>query len=358
MKLRYNISEEIYREMLEMQIKRKNRTPIMLILTFLFTVGQLSVLIYMTLTTEITTATLLTLFGMSVLIIGLTIFYHFSTKMRAKIALNNFKYAKKIPDDFWKHHEFSLDKTLTVRFGSLKSQYNLSSINGYEELPSAFLIYCHGKVADIVPYSAIANKDDFIDAIKNAQQEVQEAIDEAYKASVPTDYKFSFSYCYTMNKYVSQQQEAYRKMYTTKGMYKVSFFLKLLVTLYAGGYIYSSTNIYGSIACYILIVLSNLQHIVTFSPISAITIKRGITPLAKTIKDPSTTVYITTTDVVIRSPQQALDIPIADIKAMRKIKGGVALYLSKTALLTIPAPKNDENGNYSDFVKFMNYKVN
>ena len=54
----------------------------------------------------------------------------------------------------------------------------------------------------------------------------------------------------------------------------------------------------------------------------------------------------------------ALDIPIKEVKAMRPIKGGVALYLPKNVILTIPNTDDSADGEFEKFIKFMDYKAN
>lgn len=358
MKLRYKVSEEIYIEMLEMQIKRKNRSPLSLIIGFISTIGQLGLLLYMIFSGAVTGTSIIPMVAMSAVILAMSGWYFTATKQRAKVTLRNFKYAKKIPEDFWQMHDLSFDETLTVRFGTLKSKYNLGSITGYGELDSAFIIYSGRTVVDIVPYTAVPDKQEFIDTINNAKHERMEKAQEEFRTSAPEEYKYKFNYAYTLDTYVKQQQEAYRRMYTTTLAYKFSFFMRLLITLYAFGYMVQNPIWYVIVGGVSLIVLMNLQHIVTFSPLSAMTIKSGIKSLAEEHPDPATTAYITTDAVMIRGSKQAFDIPFSDIKASRKISGGVALYLNGRTVMTIPMPKDETRTEFNTFVKFLSYKSN
>ena len=74
--------------------------------------------------------------------------------------------------------------------------------------------------------------------------------------------------------------------------------------------------------------------------------------------DPETDTYITADSIIIRGSIHALDIPIKDVKAMRRIRDGVALYLPKNVILTIPSTATVEGGDFETVVKFMDYKAN
>ena len=147
-------------------------------------------------------------------------------------------------------------------------------------------------------------------------------------------------------------------MYTTKLIFTMSNVVRLGISLYALGYMFFSPSPLSIAVCLAAIIVFNLQHIITFTPISSMTIKHGISDVLAHKPDPNTDTYITADNIIIRGSMHSLDIPICDIKAMRRIKGGVALYLPKGVVLTIPETKDGENADFENFVKFMDYKAN
>ena len=360
MKLKYNVSRDNYIEMLEMQLKRRGKRPLSILITLLCTVGQMGLLVYMIATGQITGKNVYILAAMSVVITILNIIYRLTTHRRAVVTLQRFELQNKLSPDFWKEHDFRLDSdSLTIRFGSLRSVYDLSEINGYEELPSSFLLYCRGTVADIIPYSALpGGKEEFLEALRVAQHE--KVVDDAQQLrdDVPEVYKYHFHYAYTLESYVSQQQEAYRRLYTTKLILKVSNFIRLGITLYALGFAYMQPTPLVIAVCAAAVLVCNLQHIITFTPLSKITIKNGISDALAHNPDPQTDTYITPDNIIIRGSIHSLDIPICDVKAMRRIKGGVALYLPNNVILTIPNTDTVDDGEFEKFIKFMDYKAN
>ncbi|MGI6028767.1 MAG: hypothetical protein ACOX81_05120 [Candidatus Heteroscillospira sp.] len=359
MKLRYKVSEENYIEMLQKQLKRRDRSPISLLITFVCTIGQMGMLIYLIATGGVTGKNVYILGAMSALIFILNIIYRVTTHRRASVTLQRFKLQGKISEDFWKDHEFRLDSdSLTVRFGSLRSVYSLQEINGYEELDSSLLIYCKGTVADIVPYTAIEDKEAFLEAIREAQhtQIVDNA--ERLRDDVPASFKYHFNYSYTLDSYLAHQREAYRRLYTTKLILNWHTIIRLFVSLYALGYIFINPKPWVVALCIAVFIIFNLQHIVTFTPLCNLTIKSGLGDTLAHKPDPETDAYITADSIIIRGSMHSLDIPVKEVKAMRRIKGGVALYLPKNVMLTIPEPEHDENGDFEKFIKFMDYKAN
>ncbi|MGE4352631.1 MAG: hypothetical protein AB7D36_00920 [Oscillospiraceae bacterium] len=358
MKLRYPVSEENYVEMLEAQLKRKSRSLLSILLTLVCTVGQMGVLIYLIAIGQITGVHIYALGTMSILIFALNIVYRLTTHRRAVVALKRFKDDGKLSPEFWKEHDFRLENELTIRFGSLKSTYPLRDIDGYEELPSSYILYAGGTVADLIPYSAIGDKEEFLAAIRNAQHDKLRADAEENRTNIPETYKYAFEYTYTMENYIAQQKEGYRKMYTTKLMWKPINIVRLLLSIYALGYMFYRPTSLTIPICIFLFILLNLQHIVTFTPLSHLTIKQGLGNFFDNNQNSHVNVYITADQILIRGDMHSLDIPIKDFKAMRRINGGIALYLPKNAVLTIPNTDTADDGEFAQFVKFMDYKVN
>lgn len=359
MKLQYKVSEENYIEMLEAQIKRQNKSFKTVLITLLCTVGQMGMLIYFIARGAITGKHIYILGAMSLVITALNLLYRFTVRRRAKVSLEKLKLRDNIKPDFWKEHELRLDQDkLTIRYGSLRSTYATQEINGCSELDSAFLLYCSGVVADIIPYSALENKDEFIDALENAYNSKLKENAEQNREDIPETYKYSFDYAYTIDTYVAQQREAYRRMYTTKQILNLHTLIRAFVSVYAIVYMFQNPKAWVIALCLAVFVIFNMQHIVTFTPLCNITIKSGIKALQEQHPDPSTTAYITSEEVLIRNDKYSLNIPMEDIKAMRPVNGGVALYLPKSAILTIPRPTESDNGDFDKFIKFMNYKAN
>ena len=359
MKLRYKVTRENYIEMLENQIRRRGRRPLSIFITILGTIVQFGLYLYLVATARISGTSVLIIGAMSIFVAAATVSIRLLTHRRAVVALERFEMQGKLSPEFWKEHVLTIGpKLVTVRSGSLKYEYDLSDLNGYDELPSSLLLYCSGTVADIVPLSAIPDKAEFIKAVADAQHEkvVEEADD--LRDDVPLVYKYHFHYAYTLEQYVSQQQEGYRKMYTTKLIFTMSNVVRLGISLYALGYMFFSPSPLSIAVCLAAIIVFNLQHIITFTPISSMTIKHGISDVLAHKPDPNTDTYITADNIIIRGSMHSLDIPICDIKAMRRIKGGVALYLPKGVVLTIPETKDGENADFENFVKFMDYKAN
>ena len=345
--------------MLQMQLKRKNRSFLSLLITFLCTFGQMGVLIYMIASGAVAGKHIYILGAMSIAIFVLNIVYRLTTHRRAVVALERFKLQGKLSDDFWKQHEFRLDEdSLTIRYGALKSVYSLQEINGYEELPSSYLIYCKGVVADIVPYTALEDRQQFLDTIRDAQhtQVVENA--ESMRDDIPAGYKYHLHYAYTLDSYMAQQREGYRKMYTTKLIFNLHTVIRFLISIYALGYIFINPQPWIVVLCLAVFLVFNLQHIVTFTPLCNLTIKSGLGDVLAHDPDPETDTYITADSIIIRGSIHALDIPIKDVKAMRRIRDGVALYLPKNVILTIPSTATVEGGDFETVVKFMDYKAN
>lgn len=359
LKLRYTVSEEIYTEMLEAQLKRKNKTPLSIILTLLCTVGQMGFLVYMIARGAVTGKHIYILGAMSLIICVLNIAYRLTTHRRAYVTLKNFIAAGKLSPEFWKGHELRLDEnSLVIKHGSLRSAYELRDINGYEELNSAFLLYVGGTVADIIPYTALSDKSEFIEAIRKAQHEKIIVDAEKGRENIPAVYNYAFDYAYTLDSYIAQQKEAYRKMYTTKLIYTPQTIIRFFVSIYALAYIGINPSPLTAVLCIFAFIALNLQHITTFTPLCNATIKRGIADVLEHKPDPATTTYITPDMIVVRGSMHSLDIPVSDVKAMRTIKNGVALYLPKNVILTIPNTETVDDGDFDKFIKFMNYKAN
>ena len=358
MSLRYSVSENNYIEMLEAQLKRKDLRPLAILITFLCTVGQLGGLIYMIATHLITGVHVYILGTMSILIFALNILFRLTTHRRAVVYLKRFQADGKISPDFWKVHDFRLEDNLTIRFGSLKSTYALRDINGYEELPSSYIIYAGGSVVDLVPFTAIANKEEFLSKISTAQHEKIREDAEKFREDIPETYKYAFEYSYNKDEYIAQQKQAYRKMYTTKLMWKPMNIARLAVSLYTLLYaFYNPTALTVPLSLLFFLAL-NLQHIVTFTPLITITIKHGLGDALSYKPDSRTNIYVTSDMIIVRGDMYSLDIPINDFKAMRRVSGGIALYLPKNAILTVPNTETVDNEEFEKFTKFIDYKVN
>jgi len=359
MKLHYKVSEENYLEMLEMQIRRQDRAPLAVALTLLCTVGQMGLLIFLIFRGYITGMHVYILLALSVLVCVLNILHRRLVRRRARVAIDRYKLQGKLTDAFWKEHYFELDEdSLTIRYGALRSVYGLQEVNGYDELPSAYLIYCRGAVADIVPYAAVGDREQFLDRIRQAQHTNLFDVAGKLRDDVPEEYKYHFHYAYTLESYLAQQREGYRRRYTTKVAFDMHTILRFAISLYALFYIYLNPKPWIIAVCAAAFLLLNLQHIVTFTPLVNLTVKQGLTDVLAHRPDPETDAYITTDSIVIRGSMHALDIPLKDILAARRITDGVALYLPKNGVLTIPCFDPAQKDDFEKFCKFIDYKAN
>jgi len=355
LKLRYKVSEEIYIEMLEMQLKQRNRRPLSILITLLCTVGQFGLFVYFAATGMLTGNSIYGVGAMSVACFILNLLYRFTTHRRAKVTLERFKLTGKLHEDFWKDHSFELGSdSLTIRYGALKSVYGLNQLQGYDSLENCFIIYAAGLVADLVPFSALDDKQKFLDTIRDAQHNSIMDNAEDMRGDIPPVYKYHFNYAYTLDSYLAHQREAYRKRYTTKLLFDKHFIIRTAISLYALGYIFINPQPWVIALCVFAVIIFNLQHVVTFTPLCNITIKAGLKDVLSHKPDPNTDTYVTTDNIIIRGSMHAMDIPLCDVKAVRRINGGVAIYLPKNVILTIP----DVGGDFDTFVKFMDYKAN
>ncbi|WP_411676084.1 hypothetical protein [Caproicibacter sp.] len=346
--MNYKVSEEEYITVLEQQLKQKRKRPVPLFLFLFSTAGQTLFVIYLLLSSTPSAAGIAGLLVLSVSLTGLSLLNFFSTRPRAKKYLSMLRSKGRISEEFWKLHTLKLeDETISIQFGSYSNSCEITQIRVTDNKTNAYLLSL-GKsqsVFDIVPYSAFGSEPQragFAERLRQAAIQVSLRGSEAVRDSIPPDARVLAEFSYDEDSYLKDQQSAFRRMFTTKLAWTPLTILLLAASCFLLAYAISSGRVLSILTAVAAAVLLNFHYIRIFSPLIGRRIRRDARELRPYFPDGKIKIYLDKAkgQMVAVGSVYCISFPLSDMKAVRRIPGGAAIYLNQNLILTISSMEN------------------
>lgn len=131
-------------------------------------------------------------------------------------------------------------------------------------------------------------------------------------------------------------------MFTTKLAWTPLTILLLAASCFLLAYAISSGRVLSILTAVAAAVLLNFHYIRIFSPLIGRRIRRDVRELRPYFPDGKIKMYLDKAkeQMVAVGSVYCISFPLSDMKAVRRIPGGAAIYLNQNLILTIPSMEN------------------
>lgn len=342
--MNYKISEEDYITVLEQQMKQKRKNPIQLAITFISTIGQTLAVLYMILASRIAGMNALFLAVLSIALTVLSVVNFRNVHPRAKNYLELLRSKGKISEEFWKLHTLKVDdEKLSVHFGSYANSCEITQIRLVDNHVNAYLLYLGQtqSIFDIVPYSAFGDEKQrtgFSQTILRAAFQSALRDSEEIRDSISPEARVLAEFTYDEASYLKDQRDAFRRMFSTKLAWTPLSIVLLVIPCISLFYAFSDGRIVLILLAVAATLLLNFHYVRIFSPLIDRKIKRGYQELLPYFPDGRYKALLDKAQkqIVLAGSIFCMAFPFSEIKAVRKIPGGAALYLNQNLVFTLP----------------------
>lgn len=350
MKFRYHVRESNYLDMLLQQLKLRRRRASNLLMCFLFTFGQMGVLLWYTLFRAEDFSSMAWMWLLSVITFAVQAGFQLCLAWRARGLLRQMKSKQQIASDFWQEHKLELKEgRLTLRCGGQRAVFDCRRLIGSAVEGETLIISFHydsrRQERVIMPLTVFHDhqqREDFLAALQEAaearrQEEAAAPEETETRREAPSEYEYCLRYEYDLPTYLRDQRQAYRAMYLLPLAWTVPVLLRLGATAFLLYLLFTSdlsrvVEVLIVLACLVL----NTQHIVIFTPLTNISLKRGLRPLLALNPQRQVCAYITKNELVIDNQTLPVTVPLADVRGVRQLAHSIVVYLPKSVPLTLP----------------------
>lgn len=272
----FKISEEEYLCALKEILRRRRKSILNILVFIIMTVGQLSYIVWSIATGQASGTYAYILLAISLLIIGMQVFYQASVDLRATHHLKKEKANGRISKDFWSSQHLTLkNDILSLRCGKTKLEYDCAYFQRVETLGSMLLLnFRHEKLVHqlMLPrgiFPTTEAEDAFRNAIRQSKVNSIRAGYQAIAGNRPEKPEYSVEFEYTLKNFVRDYVKSARTIYLTDIPWNLTAVAKLVATgyllfnLFAGNFDTTAFKIFAVLVSFILCY----QYLITFTPL-------------------------------------------------------------------------------------------
>lgn len=361
MRLTYSVTEAQYLDYLTALLKRRDRSPLGILLLLLTTVGQAALCVFFTLHMDFAPERRWSLWGMSALIAALSCFRRLYRKGRAKNQLARNRQLGNVRQEVWQPHELLMNETtLRVRYGKEDFRRDMQDFVGCEEEAGLVRLRFRDAVLDLVPADVLdeEKRRTLAETARERRrqalaEEVRAAIPEEWREKLPEDPELEAVYAYPLEDYCRHQLRAHRGKYASRAFWTAREWTRVSLSALSVTWAVMRPSALHWVVAVLLVAVLNLPHLLCFSPLMAAVVRRDARPLYEGRESRTVHLYATADRLTAVFGAVLLEIPAGDITFALEGASFFALFLRKGAILTIPreALGEEQAAWISDFLR-------
>lgn len=340
MELHYTIREETYDRFIRERRKQRMRRPINLFFTIFLVIFPTGLFLYAA-ANSLISGWRAGLTG--ILAVGLSV-GNYVMRQRywngSRSELDVMKENGNIQKDFWKEHTLRITKSeVAVLCGSIHSAFPWQTFGGFEQCGDLLLPIFDGEPIDLLTpeaLQAVGGEKAFCDSFTEIGREGIRSATPGRKTP-PEKCLVSLDYSYTLERYLRDQRDARRRMYLTKIPWNRSTLVKWLLIALMVYFIGTADSMVTVIISILAILGLGSEYFITFTPLVDRSMRRDLRSVLALQPDRSVRLYETDDMLIIRGDIHKIDLPLNEVKAIRRIPHGLALYLQSQTILTLPS---------------------
>lgn len=341
MKLNYNITEELYAEVIEYQMRLHIRSRGQVLKYWLSNLLFCGMALYFLVArVDYSWGMRIMPLIMALILLGISTYRRMNVPGRARAALKSFMKDGTLAEGFIGPHTLLVEQGAVKRkAGSKWEELPCKEVGGFLELEHCELMTAGGVIFELIPKSALTqggNREKLRSAIReNAEEasrkekaEEQEFLEEADAAV-----------CWKADteSYVRSMVEGHRRYYTTGRAWKGSQMVRAIILLYGVAVLCLRLNLYIGLAFVLVGILLNRQLLVTFSPLSRYVVRKQVENASGGKENTGEeSFYIKDGRLGVLYMGQAQSTPLADITDRKQGRECTFLYTKSGQMYAIP----------------------
>lgn len=280
MKLNYNITEELYAEVIEYQMRLRIKSRGQVLKYWISNLMFCGVALYFLIArVDYSWGMRVMPLAMALILLGISTYRRMNVPRRARAALRSFMRDGTLAEGFIGPHTLLVEQGLLKRkAGSKWEELPCKAVGGFLELEHCELITAGGAIFELIPKSALDMGGNW-EKLKTAIREnIEEALrkQEAEKETFLEEADALVRWQADTQGYVRGMVEGHRRYYTTKRAWKGSQMVRAIILLYGVAVLCLRLNLYIGLAFVLVGILLNRQLLLTFSPLSWYVVRKQV----------------------------------------------------------------------------------
>ena len=340
---RYTVTADIYEDLIELQIRLKNRTPSQQLKFWGLNVGFLiAAILFLLLERDYSIVLRILLFAAAAAAAGRGAFRMFFTRLQAKRTVGG--YLKELDDGYLGPLIlFTAGPCLLCRYGTQTKSVSGSAIQSIIPLKSCAALVADGVIFDAIPIQVVqeTHLDDLLlrfaaDCQRQELAELAEKLRHDLEKEAPIQQVFSWpDDAATLERQVTDN----RNYYTTVRAWRGGTLIRLLIGLYGLGVLLLGGNIYLGAGFFLLGYFLSRQFLLCFTPaVRRIT----ATALGQASQDAQCTLFVQAEKLTLLQRGSVLTMEKPTFAAKRASRTALCLYGTNAEMLTLPRELADE----------------
>lgn len=342
MKLSYTVSREEYLSALLYLLRRRGRAPWRRFTAFMLTAGQLLFVLAFCLSEALPRERAVFLLLLSGAVLALNACLYLPTRQRARLLLRRMKRSGQWDPEYEKTHRLSWQEDkLALRYGRTERKLAAASVSQLVRLGEVLLVMTGEALFCVIPLSAWGGEEAGLAAFRaevrerkfrESKQRVRAKREElAARGSAP------YRYSYTKERYLADLKRAHRSAYAGRAGWTLPAVLRAA----GGGLLLAAALLqpaawgWRTLALLAALVLL-YPYLWTFSFLLGGRLARETEAIVSFAPGREAEFYETESSLVFLGEVHCLEIPREDVLAVRRIRGGAALYLKNRMIVPVP----------------------
>lgn len=355
MRLNYSITEEIYAEVIEYQMKLHNGQKSRVIKYWVSNLIFLGLAAYFFIVRiEYPWWLRLMPMGMAVILLVITTYNRVNIPKRARAALRRYVRTGVLEEGFIGPHKLIIEDGIIRRsYGAAWSEIPVEGVGGYQQLTNSLLLIAAGVIFEVIPMSILEtdnNQDKLIKAIQCGRSEDS----QSQQIQAPENTKMTLQWQVEKDTYIRGMVKGHRFYYSTRQAWKGSRMVRMIIFLYGIVVLCMRMNIFIGGAFVLIGLLLNRQLLVTFSPFGYVVVRNQLNKITVNgIELGYEKLYITDSELMAVFMNQVQTTKKKDIICSRHNKEFAFVYTSLGQMFVIPHSIFQSDGEKDRFYNDM-----
>lgn len=360
MRLNYNITEDIYAEVIEYQMKLHNNQRSQVMKYWISNLLFLGLAVYFLVArTEYSWWLRLLPMGMAAILFAMTTFKRVNLPKRARAALKRYLKSGTLAEGFIGQHKLIVEDSMIRRnYGGEWTEISCDDVGGYQQLKDSLLLIAKGVIFEVIPLEVLNennSRGELIKAIQRGNSESTLTEQKELEELIPENTEMTVEWQADESMYIQGMVEGHRLYFSTRQAWKGSQMVRMIIFLYGVVVLCLRMNLYIGLAFVLIGLMLNRQLLVTFSPLSYTVVRRQVSRLKGNKEGLGyERFYLTGSELIAVFMGQVQRTGIEDISCSRH-NGEFTFVYSKTGkMFVIPHIAFRSNGEKDRFYSILN----
>jgi len=362
MRLNYNITEELYAEVIAYQMRLHNNQKSQILKYWISNVLFCGFALYfMIVRTEYAWWLRLMPLLMAAVLLVLSTHKRVNLPKRAKAALKRYMRDKTLEAGFIGPHTLVVEKGMVRRgAGTSWTEVSCDEVGNFLDLEHSELMTARGVIFELIPRAVLdadGNREKLHRAIEEGHSDEAKNHMEARQEALSQEAEDEVHWKVDEAAYIRGMVEGHRRYYRTRQAWKGSQTVRMIIFLYGVIVLCMRLNLYIGLAFVLIGILLNRQLLVTFSPLSYWVVRKQVEKIRGMREDLGEEIfYVSEKKLTVLCMGETQSTDMEDISNWKTAPGYTFLYTKSGQMYVIPDAAFSDVGKRDAFLKKLKLK--